>query len=105
MSKEQKASNQISSKEVEHIASLARIKLTDQEKKRFTKELSSILNYVQKLNEVDTKQAKAIEQITGLENITRDDQTQKKSKELRKRILNQAPKTKGDYFKTPKILE
>ncbi len=105
MSAEQKKSQQISPEEVEHIAKLARIKLTVQEKEKFTKELSSILNYVQKLNEVDTEKAKPISQITGLENVTSKDKPEKRTKELRNRILRQAPKTKGDYFKTPKILE
>ncbi len=105
MASKPKKSQKISSKEVEHIAKLARIKLTEQEKEKFTKELSSILSYIQKLKEVDTKNAKPIAQITGLENVTKEDKSQKGVESLRERILKQAPETKGNYFRTPKILE
>ncbi len=95
----------ISAEQVKHIAELARIELTDQEKEKFSKELSSILDYVGQLNEVDAKNIEAIKQITGLENVARNDEPRIRNQELRKKILKQAPDRKGDYFKVPKILE
>ncbi|MBU4284644.1 Asp-tRNA(Asn)/Glu-tRNA(Gln) amidotransferase subunit GatC [Patescibacteria group bacterium] len=95
----------ISTGQVEHIAKLARIELTEKEKGKFSNELSSILNYVDKLNKVDTKNIKPIQQITGLESITRNDEAEKRNSETRNKILEQAPDKKDNYFKVPKILE
>jgi len=96
----------IDKKTVEHIAKLARIELTEKEKEKFFKELSSILDYVEKLSKVDTSKIEGISQITGLENVMREDGlTRNKKQETRNKLLKQAPKRKGDYFKVPKILE
>ena len=64
----------ISTDQVEHIAKLARIELTEKEKGKFSKELSSILDYIDKLNKVDTENIRAIQQITGLETVMREDE-------------------------------
>ena len=95
----------ISKKQVEHMAKLARIELTDQEKEKFTKELSSILDYVKQMNKVDTKNIEPIKQITESENVVRNDESRIKNHELKNKLLKQAPKRKQDYFKVPKILE
>jgi len=96
----------ISKETIEHIAKLARIELTEKEKEKFSNELSSILNYVEKLNEVDTESVKAIQQITGLNNITRSDiEIRNPKSEIRNNILNEASSKKDNYFKVPKILE
>lgn len=95
----------ISKEQIEHIAKLARIELTEKEKEKFTKELSSILNYVEKLNKVETKNIESIKQITELENVIRNDESGIKNQETRNKILKQVPKRKGDYFQVPKIFE
>ena len=94
----------ISKQQVEHMAKLARIELTEKEKKKFQKELSSILDYVEKLNKVNTKDIESIKQITGLKDVMRSD-TVVKRQDTRNKLLKQAPKRKQDYFKVPKILE
>jgi len=95
----------LSKKEVEHIAKLARIELTEKEKEKFSSELSSILDYIDKLNQAETAKIAPISQITGLKNIERGDESRTKNQELREKILKEAPARKGDYFKVPKILE
>jgi len=97
----------ISKKNLEHIAKLARIELTEKEKEKFTKELSSVLDYVDKLNKVDTSKSKTIKQITGLKNIMREDKRSGiDNQELRaKKLLEQAPSKKNDYYKVPRVLE
>ncbi len=97
----------ISKKQVEHIAKLARIELTEEEKEKFTKELSSILDYVEQLDKVDVAKIKGISQVTGLENVTREDEQQKieNRKQKVEKLLKEAPSKKGDYIKVPKILE
>ncbi len=94
----------ISKKQVEHIAKLARIELTDQEKEKFTKELSSILDYVEQLNKVDTKNIERIAQITELKDVMRKDEVKKREK-TRDKLLKQAPKRKDSYYKVPKVFD
>lgn len=95
----------ISKKQVEHIAKLARIELTEKEKEKFSTELSSILEYIDKLNRVDTSKVEPTSQVTGLENEFRNDEQRDKDRESGNKILKEAPVKKGDYFKVPKILE
>jgi aspartyl-tRNA(Asn)/glutamyl-tRNA(Gln) amidotransferase subunit C len=61
--------------DVKHVAKLANIPLNPEEEKKFEKQLSEILNYVEKLKEVDTKNVETTSQVTGLENVTREDET------------------------------
>ncbi len=92
--------------QVEHIAELARIELTEKEKEKFTKDLSSILDYVEKLNQIDTSEVEPIAQVTGLENVMREDKEIKSPKsKVQSKLLKEAPSKKGDYIKVPKILE
>jgi len=94
----------IDKQQIEHIAKLARIELTEEEKEKFTNELSSVLDYVNQLNKVDTSKIEGISQVTGLENIIRED-IEDKIRDKRYKLLNEAPKRKGDYIQVPKVLE
>lgn len=59
--------------QVLHIATLARLRLTDEEAEKFTSELTSILQYVDMLGEVDTKGVEPTAQVTGQTNVFRAD--------------------------------
>ncbi len=59
--------------QVLHIAKLARLTLTPEEVDKMTKELSSILNYIEILNEVDTTSVEPTAQVTGITNALRED--------------------------------
>ncbi|MBU0766333.1 Asp-tRNA(Asn)/Glu-tRNA(Gln) amidotransferase subunit GatC [Patescibacteria group bacterium] len=63
----------LSKDDVKHIAKLARLNLKDSEVDKFTRELSSIIDYVDQLQEVDTKNVEPSEQVTGLTNGFRED--------------------------------
>ena len=95
----------ISKQQVEHMAKLARIELTEKEKKKFQKELSSILDYVEKLNNVNAKDIESIKQITGLKDVMREDEVQSPKPKVQSKLLKNAPSKKDDYIKVPKILE
>lgn len=60
---------------VSHIAKLANLPLSTQEEKKFKKQLAEILDYIGKLNEVDTSGVEPVSHITGLENVVREDET------------------------------
>lgn len=65
---------QLTADQVRHIAKLARLQLSDAEVEKFAKELTNILQYVDMLREVDTKDVAATSQVTGLQNAFRDDE-------------------------------
>ncbi|MFH1533799.1 MAG: Asp-tRNA(Asn)/Glu-tRNA(Gln) amidotransferase subunit GatC [Nitrospirota bacterium] len=59
----------LSEKEVRHVAKLARIELTDSEVKKFSGQLSGVLDYMDILKEVDTEGVEETSQVTGLQNV------------------------------------
>lgn len=63
----------LSKNEVKKIASLARIGLDDKEIEKYQKDLSAILNYFEKLKEINTEKVEPISHITGMENVFRED--------------------------------
>lgn len=96
----------ITKKEVEHVASLARLGLNEKEKEKLSRELSGILDYFEKLKEVDTKDIEPTAQVTGLTNIFRaDDNPLQVDVEKIKKLIGQAPEREGNFVKTKPILE
>ena len=63
----------LSTDQVRHIAKLARLKLAPEEEKKYANELTKILDYVDMLTTVDTKNVEPTEQVTGLQNSLRED--------------------------------
>lgn len=97
----------ISNDEVKHIAKLARLSLTEKETKKFQKELSSILDYVEELKEVDISDTVATSHPFEIGNVTRRDReliSENKSLATKK-IIDLAPETKEGYFKVKSILK
>ena len=92
----------VSLKEVEKIAFLARLKLSDTEKDSMTKQLNIILEYMNKLNEVDTSNVEPLSHPFDLINVYREDE-RKKSLPVDKALQN-APDRSGCYFKVPKVI-
>ena len=89
--------------DVTHVAKLANLPLKLEEEKKFEKQLSEILSYVEKLKGVDTKNVETTSQVTGLENITREDETTPLLSQ-EEALLNTKSKHNG-LFKVPAILE
>ncbi|MCX7779057.1 MAG: Asp-tRNA(Asn)/Glu-tRNA(Gln) amidotransferase subunit GatC [Patescibacteria group bacterium] len=88
----------ISNKQVEHIAYLARLKLNEKEKKKFSKELSQILDFIEKLKEAETSQIEPFS--SDLKNVFRKDEIKgQKSEDL----LEQVPEKEGNFIKTKPI--
>jgi len=65
----------LSKKEVEHIAWLAHIELSDQEKALFTEQFNEILDYFKKIDEVDTEGVEPTYHVLDLKNVSRTDET------------------------------
>lgn len=88
---------------VSHVAKLANLSLSKEEKEKFEKQLSSILDYINKLQEVDTKNIEATSQVTGLENVFRKDKV--KPSLSQEEALRKAKSTHNGFFKVKAILE
>lgn len=91
--------------QIEHIAHLARLKLRDEEKEKFRDQLSSILDYFEKLARVDTKNVPIISQITDLKNVARKDEVKGCDKETRELLLENMPMREGDLLKVKAVFE
>lgn len=89
--------------DIDHVAKLANLPLKPEEKEKFEKQLSKILFYVEKLNEVDTKNVEAISQVTGLENVIREDKTSPCL--TQEEALSNSKSNHNGLFKMPAILE
>ena len=88
--------------EIEYVAKLSRIKLLPEEKEKLENDISNVLNYVKKLQEVDTENVELMSHSVKIKNITRKDIAQE-SKEKEK-IKNLFPDRKGEFLKVKPIL-
>jgi aspartyl-tRNA(Asn)/glutamyl-tRNA(Gln) amidotransferase subunit C len=91
--------------EVEHVAKLARLDLTPEEKKKFQKQLSSILDYVGELGKVDTEGIEPTSQVTGLKDILRLDKVVASEGEVKGMILGNVPSREGGHLKVRGVFE
>lgn len=89
--------------QVEHVARLARLGLTEDEKAAFTQQLSRILEHVESLGRVDTGDVPPTYHAVALENVLREDKPHQSLD--RERVLAQAPEAEAGCFKVPKITE
>ena len=92
----------LSRSDVEHVAQLARLGLTDEELDRLEGQLNHIVDQYAALSELDTEHIPPTAQTIELENILREDETRPSLS--RDEILALAPQTAGDYFLVPPIL-
>jgi len=89
-------------KEVEHIAELARLKFSKEELENFTHQLNQILEYMEKLNELDTKNIEPLSHPIEGNNIFREDKL--KPSINREQALKNAPDRDDGFFKVPKVI-
>ena len=93
----------ITVQEIENLANLARIKLEDGEKKELTKEIDSILTYVDQIKKA-TVDIDYTPVPGAVHNVFREDLAVTTSIEDRERILNEAPDREGDFIAVKKII-
>ena len=89
--------------DVEHVAMLARLELSDDEKQAMTAQLGDILGYVEKLNELDTTAIEPTAHILPVRNVLRDDVLRPSLDAAA--VLANAPKRTGDLFQVPRVVE
>ncbi|WP_010529622.1 Asp-tRNA(Asn)/Glu-tRNA(Gln) amidotransferase subunit GatC [Lentibacillus jeotgali] len=93
----------ISKDEVKHVANLARLAITEEEADMFTDQLSSIIEYAEQLNELDTEHIEPTTHVLDLKNVMRKDEP--KEWISRDEALKNAPDKQDGYFRVPSILE
>lgn len=91
--------------QIKHIANLAKLELTEEELERYTGQLSNVLNYIDQLKEVDTTGVEPTAQVTGLENIFREDVVKEWDADEVKMALEQMPEMEDRQVKVKRVLD
>lgn len=93
----------ISVEDVRYIAELARLRFSEDEEERLAHEMSVILDYMEKLGELDTTGVPPMAHVLDLENVFREDRAE--ARISREEALQNAPDADGTYFRVPKVIE
>ena len=94
----------LSKTQIEHIAKLARLELTEDELKKYGGQLSAVLDYINQLSEVETEGVEPTAQVTGLQNIFREDEIKEWDKKEVKEALADAPELEDNQVKVRRII-
>lgn len=94
----------ISIADVQKLAQLSALTITDDQAQTMSEELTEILGYVEQLDEVDTKGVEPTYQVTGLENVTREDEIIDYGVS-QKELLKNAPKQRDGSIEVPRVIE
>ena len=89
--------------DIEHMAVLARLKLTPDEKERLSGQMGTILEYIEKLNELNTDDVEPTAQVLGLNNVFRDDEPAAKPL-ADHNPLSESPASKKGHYEVPQII-
>lgn len=93
----------LTEKDVDYISGLARIRLSDEDKKKFTDQLHTVLEYIDKLSELDTESVEPTAHILPVNNVFREDKVvASKNTEL---AIKQSPFLTDGLFEVPKVIE
>lgn len=93
----------LSRDDVRNVAELARLRFSDDEESRMVEEMSQILEYVEKLDELDTSGVPPMSHVLDLTNVFRDDDIE--SRIDQDQALEPAPDASNGYFQVPKVVE
>ena len=96
-------SEPLSADDVQKVARLARLKLSDADVEKFSRQIGNVLAYIQQLNEVSTDGVEPMVHAVPVENVLRDDTLQPSLP--RATALQNAPRADGKYFLVPQILD
>ena len=88
--------------QVRYIASLARLRFTEEEERIVAKQMSEILDYMAKLGELDTSDVSPMTHVLELSNVLREDEVQERISTGE--ALSNAPDADAEYFRVPKVI-
>ena len=95
--------NIISDETIEYVGILAKLELSEEEKEQAKKDMGSMLDYIDKLNELDTDSVEPMSHVFPVNNVFREDVIT--NGDDREEILLNAPEKKEGAFKVPKTVE
>lgn len=95
----------ISIDQVKHLAKLANLPLSEKQMKNLPRELTSVLDYVSKIQKLNTAKTKETAQVTQQENVFREDEIEKERMLTQDEVLANAPDKHNGYFKVKAIFE
>jgi len=95
----------LSKQEIQGIAKLARLDLTEAELEKYGGQLSAVLSYIDQLKEVDVKGVEPTAQVTGLENVLREDEVKNWDEKEIEEALKDAPEREGRFIKVKRVIE
>jgi aspartyl-tRNA(Asn)/glutamyl-tRNA(Gln) amidotransferase subunit C len=95
----------LTTKEIEQVATLARLELSEKEKEMYAEQLSVVLDYIEKLNEVNTDGVTETCQVTGLEDVTRNDEIIERSEENKKKLREIFPDKVGGLLRVKAVFD
>ncbi len=95
----------LTKEQIEQIATLARLELSEAEKEQYATQLSSVLEYIDMLNEVDTSSVEETCQVTGLEDVVREDVVVSTDEETRQKLLTAFPEKVGNLLKVKAVFD
>lgn len=96
---------ELDKKQIEHIAKLARLELSEDELKLYGSQLAGILNFIDQLKEINTDNIEPTAQVTGMNNVLRADEVSQWSEDEAKIALHQAPGLENNQVKVKRVLE
>lgn len=91
----------ITIKEVEHVAKLARLELTEEEKEKYSKQLGAILDYAKQMDEIDTEGVEPMSHAIPIVNVMREDEVI--CPHTKEELMANAPLKEDGFFRVPKI--
>jgi aspartyl-tRNA(Asn)/glutamyl-tRNA(Gln) amidotransferase subunit C len=95
----------ITKKDLEHIAWLSRLELSEEDRERYAPKLNSVLDYFGELDKVDTEGVEPTYHVLALSNVFRDDEINSPTKSLsQEEALSNAPKKQDGFFKAPRMM-
>jgi aspartyl-tRNA(Asn)/glutamyl-tRNA(Gln) amidotransferase subunit C len=92
----------LSEKDVQYVAKLARLEVTEAETAKYTEQLGNILQYVEQLNQLDTTQVEPLTHPLDMKNVFRPDMNEPSL--TQKEVLSNGPEVQAGHFKVPKIM-
>ena len=93
----------ISKEDVAHVAELARLEFKEEELEKFTEQLGNILEYIEKLSELDTTGVEPTSHVLDISTPLREDRVEEWLSP--EEVLQNAPEREGEFFSVPKVID
>ena len=95
----------ITKKDADYVARLARLALSDDEKAKYAEQLGAILDYIDLLNKLDTKNVHPTSNVLALKNVWRQDKLARCTPDGIEKLMANAPEREENFFKVKKVIE